>query len=75
MNHRPYTSSTYRESSVVAKYIGYIGDELIMFEVNDKSQTLKSYPINPADVAEEFADKAKERQYTAFNQVKVWTRH
>jgi len=73
--NRPYTSSLYNESLVTAKYIGYLGDELTLFEVNEKNQTLKSYSINPEDVAETYANKAKERQHTAFNQVKIWTRH
>ncbi|WP_045861796.1 hypothetical protein [Teredinibacter purpureus] len=73
--NRPYTSSIYNESLVVAKYIGYIGKDLTLFEVNDKNQTMKSYPIKPADVAEEHASKAKAQQHTAFNQVKIWTRH
>jgi len=72
--YRAYISSLYKESLVVGKYIGYVGDELTLFEVNEQSQTLKSFSIQPKDVAEKFASLAKERQYTAFNQVKIWTR-
>ena len=72
---RAYTSPNYNEELVVAKYIGYLGEELTLFEVNAKSQTLKSYPIQPASVDPEHAAKATERKHTAFNQVKIWTRN
>lgn len=72
--NRAYTYRLYDESHVVAKYIGYMGETLNLYEVNAKSQTLKSYPIQPESVAKEHAAEARELQHTAFNQVKIWSK-
>lgn len=69
-----YTYQHYDPSNVVAKYIGFIGEALTMFEVNSKNQTIKSYPINRDQVEPAHATRANELKGMRFNQVKVWAR-
>lgn len=67
-----YAYQHYDPSQVVAKYIGFIGEELNMFEVNSKNQTVKSFPINSEQVDPAHAAKALAQKAMRFNQVKVW---
>lgn len=66
-----YTSRTYRIEDVVDAYIGYIGDNLMQFEVNADRYTIKSYPVNGEDYPEVVFAQARDLKGVAFNQVKL----
>jgi len=69
-----YISPGYCETKVKAKYIGYIGDTLKLYEVNDNNQTIKEARIKPENVPSDLARKARDIKGKAFNQVKIWSR-
>lgn len=66
-----YTSRTYRIEDVVDAYIGYIGDDLMQFEVNADRYTIKSYPVNGDNYPEAVFAQARDLKGVAFNQVKL----
>ena len=60
-------------NATVAIYIGFIGDTLYEFHVDENSKTIAQYEITEADVTDpQHYSKARDRQCTAFNQVLIW---
>ena len=71
---RPHLSPDYQADKVVAKYIGYISSTLMLYEVNDHNQTLRSYPADKTKLSQEHLDAASQSQGQCFNQVLIWVR-
>ncbi len=73
----PYTANGYEPSQVYRKYIKFwIGsDYLRMEEVNDKAETIKTYPAALDELTQAQVDEARSQQHAAFGSVMVWERN
>jgi hypothetical protein len=69
-----YTYKNYDSDKVASNYVGILQGQLIIYEVDARGYTIKSHPITPDWIHDDFYKLALERAGTAFNQVKIWER-
>jgi hypothetical protein len=71
----PYNARmTHPKEDVIGAYIGFVGEQLFLFEVNLQNQTMRQYLLDASDTAipQEALVEANALKGMAFNQVRVY---
>jgi hypothetical protein len=74
---QPYEAENYNPENVVAKYIHafHEGELYRMYEIDENSQSIKEYRVDPSELSEAHKEQAKAVRHECTGyQVKVWER-
>lgn len=71
MSAPTYQSRRYAPELVIARYIGFVGGMLMLYEVDAQGFTIKSGPTSDKAHPADLVAKARELQAQAFNQVRL----